>query len=55
MKKNRNEKNEAIKININSLIQNLVIIVSDEKEASETIKQKVTEALKDVIELARQC
>jgi len=40
-------------INIDSLIRNLVIVVKDENEASETIAKKVTEALANVVKAAQ--
>ena len=46
-------KKSKISIHINTLIDNLVIVVRDENEASETIKQKVTEAFANVVKAAQ--
>ncbi len=55
MKKNPKKETKSITINISSLVENLVIVTTNENEASETIKQKVTEALKNVVKIAQEC
>ena len=49
----KKNKKSSINLNINALIQNLVIVNTDSKETSETIAEKVSEALLRTVAIAQ--
>lgn len=47
--KDKHNSKQAITININSLVHNLVIVNTDKNDTADTIKQKVTDALEGIV------